>query len=103
MITLKKTPNSLKLIPNADRMGDIQECKSIEEALESNLCNGWQTIDPNDIGALTSGTIISDDCEYDDNGNLINAGTVYWDNLYETRDSLEDLKKGHIVIWTARN
>ena len=33
---------------------------------------------PEDIGALTDAPILSDDIEYDDEGEVVRVGAVYW-------------------------
>jgi hypothetical protein len=100
MIDLKKTENGLQLIP--DDLEALAEARDITEALETQLCNGWTTVDPSDIGALTDGTIITDDWDLDDDGEMNCPGTVYWDSNYAVTDTLEQLRKGETVVWTAR-
>ena len=50
------------------------------ECLEPYLCNGWSIVPPEEIGALTSATIITD-----------NNGNYWYDNWYDTKDCLEDV------------
>ena len=100
MIELKKTESGLQLIP--DDLEALAEARDIHEALESNLGNGWASIPPEDIGALTDGTIITDDWDMDDDGVMSCPGTVYWDANYAVTDTLAELREGRTVVWTAR-
>jgi hypothetical protein len=71
----------------------------LSELLDPQLCNGWTLVPPEQIGALTSGTIISDEYETDDNGDCRACGRVYWDSQYAVRDTLAELENGDIVTW----
>lgn len=99
MIELIKTENSLKLVP--DDLEALRDAEHLDEALESNLCNGWTRVEPERCGALTDGFIITDDWDDDDLGNLTHLGTVYWDANYQITDTLDRLKKGETVEWPA--
>ena len=59
----------------------------IYDLMEDFLQNGWETVNPEDIGALTSGELISDP-----NGN------VYWHERYQIEDMVEELQKGQTVL-----
>lgn len=97
MVTLKKTKDNLLIYP--DDLETLAECRDLSEAFESALCNGWEWIAPEEIGALTSGEIITDDSSRDDHGKLIAIGRVYWNAEYECLDTLADLQAGHAVSW----
>lgn len=101
MIKIAKKANRIVLVP--DDMEALWECESIIDALESNLCNGWRIIRPEEVGALTDGTIITDDWRENDHGDLIHVGMVYWDENYETQSTLETLQRGVSVSWFGRN
>lgn len=78
---------------------DFDPNASISDVLASYLENGWEWVAPEDIGALTSGDIITDDIERDDQGNVLRVGRVYWDESYQVRDSVEELLDRGFVIW----
>lgn len=99
MITLRKTASGLVLEP--DDLDSLQEAADLPEALESNLCNGWEVIAPEECGALTNGIIITDDYDRNDHGNLTHLGTVYWDANYAVRSALDELKAGRTVTFVA--
>ena len=99
MLTLIKTDTTLRIEP--DDLEALAECKSIEDALEDHLCNGWEIIAPADVGALTDGLLITDDAERDDQGALVRVGTVYWDERYQIEDALEELQAGRAVEFRA--
>lgn len=97
MVKLKITSAGLELIP--DDHEALQDENTLIDALETNLANGWSTIDPPDIGGLTEATIISDDVSFDDDGMITHLGDVYFDHDYQIRDTLEQLKAGKTVVW----
>lgn len=99
MIELQKTDQGLRLVP--DDLEALQEAQSLDEALESNLCNGWTRIQPEQIGALTDGFLISDDWDEDDHGKVTRLGSVWWDADYAVTDTLAELKAGRTVIWRS--
>ncbi len=100
MVNLVKTDTALRIEP--DDMEALAECKSIEDALEDHLCNGWETIEPADIGALTDDLIISEEVERDEEGVIQKVGRVYWDWNYQITDALAELQAGRAVEFVAR-
>jgi hypothetical protein len=77
--------------PHADIFGDL---------LEYHLCNGWEMVPPEDIGALTSAPILSDDVERDDQGKLVRCGHVWWFPEYAVTSELEELMEKGCVEFT---
>jgi hypothetical protein len=61
------------------------------ELLECELGNGWDMISPEEISALTSANIISDECVRDDHGSITSLGVVYWFPDYAIRSEIDDL------------
>jgi hypothetical protein len=69
------------------------------ELLERQLCNGWQEIQPEEVAALTSGLILTDDWSRDDHGKLTEVGRVYWHSQYAVESiGGQLLEKGEIVL-----
>ena len=65
--------------------------------LEDHLCNGWEWIRPEEIGALTSAPILSDESSREDEGLLTQVGTIYWFERYQVLCPVEQLYlKGHV-------
>ena len=60
--------------------------------LEDHLCNGWEMVPPEDIGALTAAPILSDEIGKDEDGRVTEAGRVYWYPDYQVRDEIEELR-----------
>jgi len=94
MIELIADKDKLLLIPNREAVLEMREETGsknyrdwfpdnwgwdsiVWEVLEPYLCNGWQLVAPEDIGALTEATIIS------------NGDYVWWDTDYTLKDFLE--------------
>jgi hypothetical protein len=73
----------------------------LAEVLEHYLANGWEWVQPEEIGALTAAPILSDDVERDDEGKIVKAGKVYWYPQYEVFDPLEQLIQTGSVIFTG--
>jgi len=65
--------------------------------LEDHLCNGWDMVPTEDIGALTAAPILSDDILRDDQGQVVEVGRVYWYPDYQVRDEIEELR-AHLVL-----
>src|SRR3990167_8255390 len=61
------------------------------EACEWHLCNGWETIVPEEIAALAEGLILSNDCERNDNHEITDLKVVYWDSNYQIRSAFQKL------------
>jgi len=99
MVELHATDTELTLTP-VD-LTELSECGDIFEALEYHLANGWDIIYPEEVAALTSGLLLSDDSERDDQGNLTYLGRVYWDSQYQVQDALEELQAGRTVTFVA--
>lgn len=59
--------------------------------IEPELSGVWEVIRPEEIGALTSSLILSDEAERDDHGRLIRVGRVYWNPDYAVTDEVEAL------------
>ena len=67
------------------------------DLIEFQLCNGWDEIKPEDIGALTSAPILSDNADFDDEGNLRNVESLYWFPDYAVSCEIEELlAEGHV-------
>jgi hypothetical protein len=48
----------------------------LAEVLEHYLANGWEWLQPEEIGALTAAPILSDDVVRDDEGQVVKTGKV---------------------------
>jgi len=71
------------------------------DMLEDHLCNGWEFIQPEEIGALTAAPILSDSAERDDQGNLVKVDQVYWFPDYAVRSELDELYENGEVFFPA--
>ena len=69
-----------------------------DEMIEWQLCNGWEFIWPEEIGALTDAPILSDAAERDDKGVLTSVGRVYWYPQYQVHNPVEELDR-HVSIY----
>jgi len=80
-----------------DNGDNISTDSTLYDLLENCLCNGWEWIRPEEIGALTSAPILSDDCSRDDSGLLGQIGAVYWFEKYQIQSPGEELLRvGHV-------
>lgn len=77
----------------------IPEEEAIHELLEDHLCNGWESVRPEEVGALTSATLLAYDVERDDKGELTFAGSVYWDQNYQVRSTIRTLYEEGEIVW----
>ena len=71
----------------------------LHNLLKDWLCNGWEFIRPEEIGALTSAPILSDDAKRNDQGELTDVGNVYWFSDYAVTCEIEELlAKGQVAF-----
>lgn len=73
------------------------------ELIEYQLCNGWETIKPEECGALTDGLILTDDAERNDDGDLIALGRVYWDSQSAVKSAARELYERGTYFLTGRD
>ena len=59
----------------------------------------WCEIRPEEIGALTSAVIISDEAYRDPEGLLLSVGRVYWNPNYQIEDEIEELRRAGMVLF----
>ena len=71
------------------------------DMLEDHLCNGWEMVPPEDIGALTSAPILSEEVVRDDYGTLVSVGKVYWFPNYQIECELETMLETGEVFFPA--
>jgi hypothetical protein len=67
--------------------------------LEDHLGSGWEMVPPEDLGALTAAPILSNEIVRDDQGEVIEAGRVYWFPDYMVRDEIEELRTELTVLF----
>jgi hypothetical protein len=67
--------------------------------LEDHLCNGWEMVPPEDIGALTAAPILSDDILRDEEGRVTEVGRVFWYPDYAVRDEIEELRRDLVLVF----
>lgn len=72
---------------------------ALEILLEDHLGNGWKMVAPEEIGALTSSPILSDEVERDEEGELADVGRVYWFPEYQVCDEIEELRTKLVVVF----
>jgi hypothetical protein len=79
----------------------LPEEEAMYTLLEDHLGSGWEFIAPEEIGALTSAMILTQDADRDDEGALKRVGRVYWDPDYQVRSTVEELAKSGRATWTG--
>ena len=67
--------------------------------LEDHLCNGWEMVPPEDIGALTAAPILSDEIRRDEEGRVMEVGRVFWYPDYAVRDEIEELRRDLVLVF----
>jgi hypothetical protein len=67
--------------------------------LEDHLCNGWELVPPEDIGALTAAPILSDDISRNEEGRVTEVGRVFWYPDYAVRDEIEEIRKNLVLLF----
>ena len=79
-----------------ENVGDIAQFDAL---MEDHLCNGWEEVYPEEIGALTDATLISNVVVHDGNGDIIERDYIYYDPLYAIRSTPERLRTMGVVFW----
>jgi len=103
-VVLEETPEgNLKMTLTDDGRREAEEIRTMPEEdaladlLEDHFGAGWEWVAPEEIGALTSAMILTNDATRDDSGKLTGIGRVYWDPQYQVRSTVEDLLDGEVV------
>jgi len=82
-----------------DRLEELPEDAALAELLEYQTANGFEWIQPEEIGALTDAPIIAWGAVRDDSGKLIDPGAVYWFESYQVTDAIKNLKGGRGLVF----
>jgi len=109
-VDLRKTENGdLQIRLNDTGRRDLAEFEGVRERLgidaalvellEDHLCNGWELVRPEEVGALTSALLLSDEVDRDDLGDIRGVGCVYWDPDYAVCDEVESLREKQVVVF----
>jgi hypothetical protein len=75
------------------------------ELTEHYWTNGWTIVSPADIGALINDDciILSEDVDYDDHGNLLGIGLLYWYPDYQLFSEVEVMLRDGFVVMQKEN
>jgi len=103
-VVLEETPEgNLRMTLTEEGHREAEEVRATPEEdalaglLEDHFGAGWEWVSPEEIGALTSAMILTNDATRDDNGELTGIGRVYWDPQYQVRNTVEELLNGEVV------
>lgn len=99
LVEFEKRPNCLRItLTDAGReeihdtfLLTMAEDAALAGLFEHQLCNGWQFIAPEEIGALTAAPILSDDVQRDDDGKVTAVGAVYWHDNYQVESAVREM------------
>jgi hypothetical protein len=102
-VVIEKVRNKLRLTltpagrhelrSRLDAGDSISTDSTLYDMLEDHLSNGWEWIRPEEIGALTSAPILSDESSRDEQGLLTEVGAIYWFPNYQVLSPTEQLLK----------
>jgi len=85
-------------------LADYPSASSLDlfpDLIDHQLGNGWERILPEEVGALTDATILTDDCERDENGKLVTCGRVYSNiDYYQIESDVERLLRLGCLVWS---
>lgn len=74
------------------------------DLIEYHLCNGWEMITAEDVGALTSNeTLLSDTVRRNDSGDLEWTDSVYYFANYQITDPLDLLEQDGYVDFAVEH
>lgn len=108
-VDLQELPNGKLKISLTDHgrraLADFEQIRdqngvdaAIRGLLEDHLCSGWEEILPEEIGALTSAMLLSDDVQRDDDGQITRIGRVYFNPSYQVMDEVRELRERSCVV-----
>lgn len=114
MLTLTKlSDGNLEITATEEERAEIREMIAADygyfritaDLLEDHLGNGWEWLNPEEIGALTddANVILSDDVLRGDKDNeVLYVGNCWYDNFYAIRDWYRKLAdEGKVVFYDA--
>lgn len=83
---------------------DVNTDQALWLLMEDHLCNGFDWISPEEIGALTSSPIFSNSvvCDPEDN-HIVECDYVWWYPQYEVYSPVEELLKHGEVTFTYQD
>jgi hypothetical protein len=81
--------------------GEMGTDAALGELLEDHLTNGWEFLEPAEIGALTDAPIISQDVLRNEQGDIVLVGRVFWFSNYQVEDPLETFVRDRSVSFDA--
>jgi hypothetical protein len=102
-VNIEKRPNCIRLTLTAEGKVFVQEAiddgttnvesdSFLSDLLEYNTSNGWTLVKPEDVGALTSAPILSDDFDRDENTDkLRRMGEHYWHERYQIESAITEM------------
>lgn len=73
------------------------------ELLDDFLCNGYDMVNPDDIGALTDRFMFTDDLQTDDFGNVISCSRVFHHGNYQVENPIDSLLDDGFVEFQIQN
>lgn len=87
-------------LPDIIKKHGVRSDAAMYDLLEFHLCNGWDNLHPEDIGAMTAcGIILADDVERSEDGDIVKVGKVYWHPNYMVESPIRTLlKAGHFIL-----
>ncbi len=74
---------------------------ALHQLLADHFANGWHELRPEELGALTSALLISDDVVRDDEGHVTDCGCIYWNPSYQVMDEIAELRQNGRVVFTG--
>lgn len=105
-VDLNVTKYGLELIATdnlreeAERFRGMAEMDAMHELLEDHTVNSeWEFVQPEDVGALTSGALLADFVATDDYGKVTAVGNMYWDSAYQVESTVEKLITTGKATW----
>jgi hypothetical protein len=107
-VDLEKIDSNLRIARSVGRrlFRDIQNVRdwlgidaALRVLLDDHLANGWDEIKPEEIGALTSALIISDEAIRNPDGSLLSVGHVYWNERYQVDDEIDELRTAGAIVF----
>lgn len=110
-ITLRRQGHDLLLVPTREGKREAKDfmnrevgsVRALTELLEDHLGNGWDFLDPAEIGAMTEAPMLaeSDEIYRNNRGDVVLAGKIYYFDRYMLVNEIEEFAQGHSVRFSG--
>lgn len=108
LVRLQKAQHVLKIILPAEHKEELRQALTMSgsvdtwhEMLEWHTANGWNVPSMDDFALCSNPFLLTDEIMYDEVGNMVNCGLVYYYQNHETQCPIEQLLEHGIILLSS--